>query len=320
MAAFEAETMMTDQERAKALLMNRTEGVSIRRIIRKSARHYVLSILVTLGFLTIAFIQDSRIKYFYMVAFGMSCGVLLRDVASLHRSKKDWGFWSHIMDWKKIEKIAEGERLANQSSEPSAGNADEPLSQLSTQSLRIPPVSPTLPQLLVAGLGFVPVLGLPFSLLSIAWGVSERQRLGGKLVILGIAGPMVSIAVLIGHAWLIILMIYNHSIYGSSQNSLAIWLTSAGTVIETFHRSTGRYPEKLSEMAESGIYQVFYDPSQPGQVVGGWTKQKTFYYQRLSNPSGYYLFSVGEDGKAFTPDDVLPAKSKELPGLRLPNK
>jgi hypothetical protein len=32
------------------------------------------------------------------------------------------------------------------------------------------------------------------------------------------------------------------------------------------------------------------------------------------------LFSVGEDGKAFTPDDVLPAKSKELPGLRLPIK
>jgi hypothetical protein len=313
--------MMTDQERAKTLLMNRAEGFSILRHIQRSGRRYFFNLIAAIALSIIAFNEDGRMKYLYMIALGMSCGVLLRDVTSLHHSKKDWGFWTQIMDWKKIEEITEGKGLANQSLESSAGNADEPLSQLSTQSLRIPPVSPTLPQLLVAGLGFVPVLGLPFSLLSIAWGVSERQRLGGKLVILGIAGPLLSFAVLTGFAWLIIPMIfYDHSIYGRPQKFVANWLTSAGTEIEAFHRSTGRYPEKLSEMAESTRCLVFYDPSQPGQVVGGLTKQKTFYYQRLRNPSGYYLFSVGEDGKAFTPDDVLPAKSKELPGLRLPNK
>jgi hypothetical protein len=313
--------MMTDQERAKTLLMNRAEGFSILRLTRRSGRRYFFNLLVAIALLTIAFKEDGQIKYFYMVAFGMSCGVLLRDVASLYHSKKDWGFWTQIMDWKKIEEITEGKGLANQSSEASAGNADEPPHQFSTQSLCIPPRSPTLPQLLVAGLGFVPVLGLPFALFSIAWGVSDRQRLGGKLVILGIAGPILSFAGFIGFVWFIIPMIFNgHSIYGRPQKFVANWLTNAGTEIEAFHRATGRYPERLAEMAESTRYLVFYDPSQPGQVGGGLTRQKTFYYQRLSNPSGYYLFSVGEDGKAFTPDDVLPAKSKELPGLRLPIK
>jgi hypothetical protein len=313
--------MMTDQERAKTLLLNRAEGFSILRLIRRSWCRYFLNILAAITLSTIAFTENGRMKHFYTVAFGISFGVLLRDAASLHSSKKDWGFWTQIMDWKKIEEITEVKDRANKSSEPSGDNADEPLQQISSQSLSITPGSLTLPQLLVVGLGFVPVLGLPFSLVSIAWGVSERQRLGGKLVILGIAGPILSFAVLIGFFQFIIPKIFHdHPIYGTPQRFVANWLTSAGTEIEAFQRATGRYPERLSEMAESTRYLLFYDPSQPGQVVGGLTKQKTFYYRRLSNPSGYYLFSVGEDGKAFTPDDVLPAKIKELPGLRLPIK
>ena len=42
---------MTDQDTAKALLAHRTEGFSIRRIIRKSARRYFLSILAALALL-----------------------------------------------------------------------------------------------------------------------------------------------------------------------------------------------------------------------------------------------------------------------------
>jgi hypothetical protein len=65
---------------------------------------------------------------------------------------------------------------------------------------------------------------------------------------------------------------------------------------------------------------LFYDPFQPEQIIEGQRKQRTLYYQRLDNPPGYYLFSVGQDGKPFTLDDVLPPLSPDMPGMRHPPK
>ena len=106
--------MKTDQDKAKAILVYRTEGVLIRRIIRESARRYLLSVLLALALLSLAvYEKDISLKLFFMTGFGMYCGALLRDVGWFRRIKKDWSFTARIIDWKKVEAMASGTEAAN---------------------------------------------------------------------------------------------------------------------------------------------------------------------------------------------------------------
>jgi hypothetical protein len=312
---------MMDQDRAKVLLMHRTEGVSTRRIIRKSARHYVCSTLVAFAILTgVLTYKDVRIKLYFMAVFGVCCGALARDTVQLFRMKKDWRFTSRIIDWSKVEAISEGNETANDASVTKSREISEPAEVVAARGLTMIPSDLTLQQLLVAGMGFVPLLGLPFAIFAIAWGLLIRKRCGAKLVIFGTAGPILSSALFVGIAFVGSMIFYGPSAKERTNKFLAPRLMGVGEEIEAFKKASGRYPAKLNEMAQSPRYLLAYDPFQSTQVTKGYTKQPTFYYQRLSDPSGYYLFSVGEDGKPFTSDDMLPAPSNALPGLRLPSK
>lgn len=311
---------MTDQEQAKALLMLRTEGFSIRRLIRRTARKYCFGILVAMALLTIAYKEDGRMKLFYIATFGMHCGILLRDAVTLNRYKKDWTFTARIIDWTKVEAMSEGKDTANDASQVTARELTEPAQVVATGGPTIMPSDLTLQQLLVAGMGFVPFLGIPFALIAIAWGLLIRKRRGAKLVILGMAGPLLSVAAVWGIAFVASMIFYGPSAKERSNKFVATWLMGPGQEIEAYRRVSGRYPERLNEMTESPMGFLFYDPLQPAQIIGAHRKQRTLYYQRLNNPSGYYLFSVGADGKPFTADDVLATKSNSLPGLRLPSQ
>lgn len=176
-------------------------------------------------------------------------------------------------------------------------------------------------QLLLAGIGFLPLLGLPFSLIAIAWGLLVGKRRGTKLVILGAAGPILSLVLVVGFiAFVSPMIFYGPSAKERANKFLVTTLMGACDAIEAFKRASGRYPAKLNELTNSPKYLLTYDPFQPTQITKGYVKQPPFYYQRLSDPPGYYLFSVGKDGKAFTSDDVLPTPGKALPGLRIPSK
>ena len=302
--------------------MDRTEGVSIRRIIRKSARHYVCSILVAFAILAGALTyNDVRMKLYFMTLFGMCCGALARDTVQLRRMKKDWRFTSRIIDWTKVEAMSEGKDTANDASLVPDRELTEPAQVVATGCPTIKPSDLTLQQLLVAGMGFLPLLGLPFAFIAIAWGLLIRQRRGARLVILGAAGPILSFGLIVGFiAFLSPMMFYGPSAEERANKFLVSRLIGICGEIEAFRRASGEYPARLNEMAQSPRYLLAYDSFQPIQTIRGFAKQPTFYYQRLSDPPGYYLFSVGEDGKPFTPDDVLPATSKALPGLRSPSK
>ncbi len=313
---------MKDQDRAKVLLMHRTEGFSIWRLIRKSARHYIFSILAAIALLAGALnYKDVKTKLFFMTVFGVYCGALSRDTGQLRRMKKDWSFTSRIIDWTIVEAMSEGKDTANDALLVTSREHSELAQVVASGGPTVMPSDLTLPQLLVAGMGFLPLLGLPFALFAITWGLLIRKRRGAKLVILGVAGPILSCAISVGFVAFVIPMIfYGPSAKESANKFLGSRLMGAGDEIEAFRRASGRYPAKLNEMAQSPRYLLAYDPFQPTQVVKGYAKQPTFYYQRLSDPPGYYLFSVGEDGKPFTSDDVLPTPSNSLPGLRLPSK
>ena len=115
-------SMKTDQDIAKALLQNRVEGVSICRFIGSSSRRYLLMILAALALLAGAVYEDAMfLKFLLTAGFGLYCGALLRDTGWIRRMKKDWAFTSRIIDWPKVEAMAEGNESANKQIQPIAG-------------------------------------------------------------------------------------------------------------------------------------------------------------------------------------------------------
>ena len=52
--------------------------------------------------------------------------------------------------------------------------------------------------LILAGLGFIPIFGLPFTLITVVWGFALRKRDGARLLILGVLGPVLSLVVTVG--------------------------------------------------------------------------------------------------------------------------
>ena len=107
--------MNTDQTRAKSLLLDRAQGFSVFRFIQRSAWRYVISILVALALLAgVVWVEGMPMKFICMLGFGMYCGALLRDIGWLRRMKNGWEFTSRIIDWGKVEAMAEGREPANE--------------------------------------------------------------------------------------------------------------------------------------------------------------------------------------------------------------
>jgi tetratricopeptide (TPR) repeat protein len=178
-----------------------------------------------------------------------------------------------------------------------------------------------LQHMILAGLGFLPLLGLPFSLITVVWGFFLRKEVGAKLMILGVLGPFLSLAALVGAVSFFQAVIFRSPSIKQQQSVILMQkLSSTAAMIEDFKKQSGGYPANLKDLNESARYLIAYDDTQPSQGSGGFVRQPTFFYQRVSTPPGYYLFSVGQDGKPFTPDDVLPPLSPEVPGLRHPPK
>ena len=173
--------------------------------------------------------------------------------------------------------------------------------------------------LLLAGLGFIPILGLPFSLITVAWGFKLRRRFGLKLLILGLLGPVLSLAVLIGSLIFIISIISSDPSYQIQPASL-FQLARAAESIESSMRKSGEYPAALKDISDGPIHANGDVDPQPSKPSGGIEQQPILYYQRLTTPSGYYLFLIGDDRLPFTVDDVLLPKGHGFPGYRYPPK
>jgi hypothetical protein len=65
----------------------------------------LLLILFVLGFLST---YDLLVKGFCLWGVGMFMGMLLRDLGWFLRLKMQWPFTEAIIDWSKVEAIAEG--------------------------------------------------------------------------------------------------------------------------------------------------------------------------------------------------------------------
>lgn len=163
----------------------------------------------------------------------------------------------------------------------------------------------------IGGLSFIPLLGLPFGLIALVWGLTTKKAGGKKLALTAIFGIMFTLALYGGMFYFGFAKrggLYDELRARSAQNSL----NGLVATIELYKTQHGEYPETLSQL-ESSLPKnspVFLTDSTD---VSFSHKPRYFYYQRAGHDH-YYLRSVGPDGVPFTSDDILPQVKPESSG------
>ena len=152
----------------------------------------------------------------------------------------------------------------------------------------------------IGGLSFIPVLGIPFGLIAIVYGLGTSKIGGKKLAIMGSCGIALT---LLYSSWIYYSAFYDEELMAEvSQNQL----TSLVHAIEFYKTNNGHYPKSLKELQNSlpeDSIPLVYDPmdAMKFDVV-----EPAFYHYVLEGDSHYYLLGVGTDNKPYTRDDVLP--------------
>jgi hypothetical protein len=167
----------------------------------------------------------------------------------------------------------------------------------------------------VGGASFIPLVGAPFGVIAIIWGIARRAR---SLIVLGSCGILFTV---IAYGALFYFgMFQRGGIYDKLRSQLAVtMLDSAVKDIEFYKLQHGGYPASLSEVEPKPKTRInnFIDPT---STQRGGTLNSRFYYQLDPSGNFYYLRSVGPDGIPFTGDDILPTLTEDErknTGLRL---
>jgi len=165
----------------------------------------------------------------------------------------------------------------------------------------------------IGGLAFIPLLGIPFGIAALIWGLRTKKIGGKKLAMLGGAGILVTLA-LYGSLFYFGFAkrggIYDELRTRLAQNNLNTLVQA----VEFYKVQHGSYPESLKALRESLPKDslVFVDDPTDIKFSG---KPRYFYYERVGTDH-YYLRGVGPDGLPFTSDDILP-QVQLTPGSKL---
>lgn len=156
---------------------------------------------------------------------------------------------------------------------------------------------------LVAVLSFIPLVGVLFGTLAIAWGLLNRAAGGKKVALVGTTGIALT-AVL--YSWLFYVGFIQRGgrFEDLRSNQARGFATLLVASIEFYKTQHGHYPETLDVLRKSipATSPVFMmDPSNTSIGDG----PKDLYYE-LAGANHYYLLGVGPDGLPFTDDDILP--------------
>jgi hypothetical protein len=155
----------------------------------------------------------------------------------------------------------------------------------------------------IGGLSFIPLVGVLFGIIAIIWGFCTSRAGGRKLAVLGISG--ISLTILLYGALFYFGFVQRGGVYDGLRAKLAqTTLDSLVQSVEFYRIQNGGYPDSLDQLRaslpkDSPILVI--DPSDIR--LGG--APRPFFYERV-DADHYYLRGLGEDGKPFTADDVLP--------------
>ena len=160
----------------------------------------------------------------------------------------------------------------------------------------------------IAGLSFIPLIGVLFGIITIVFGIVKFNQGGKKLLFLGIAGIMITV-ILYGGLYYFG-FVKRGGVYDESRKKLAKdQLTKLVQTIEYYKVQYDEYPSSLKELKNKlsnknlFIKDIMAVNSEKEEV-------RLYYYKLLKNGKSYYLFSLGIDGIPFTKDDILPDISK----------
>jgi hypothetical protein len=157
----------------------------------------------------------------------------------------------------------------------------------------------------IAGLGFVPLAGIPFAVVAIILGLIKLKIGGKRLIILGCLGILFTVVLYGG--LLYFGSVQRGGVYDKLRGDLArIEITELVRNIEYYKITNGRYPDTLFELQAFLGKETFHRIYDPTQMRSLSYDPKPFYYQLTDDKSHYYLLGVGDDLKPFTRDDILP--------------
>ncbi|WP_343717464.1 hypothetical protein [Inquilinus sp.] len=155
----------------------------------------------------------------------------------------------------------------------------------------------------VGGLSFIPLIGVPFGVIAIVWGLVTKKTGGRKLAILGACGILLTI--LLYGALFYFGFVQRGGVYDDLRAKLAqTTLNGLLPAIEVYRLQNGTYPDSLEQLRASLPKDSAVMVIDPSDVrLGG--APRPFFYQRV-DADHYYLRGLGQDGKPFTADDILP--------------
>lgn len=175
-------------------------------------------------------------------------------------------------------------------------------------SAAAPPAKASWPLFTVAGLAFLPVIGLLFGALGLTWGlISDRPRAMRAALLAG-GGAALNLALLIG------LGVYTSTRHADTFDAVSVAQTRKDLLdlvvaIERYHEENAAYPTSLTALQRrpAALRTInIFDP------MSGFLSPQVYAYTLSRDGRTYDLFSRGPDREPGTPDDVRPALPDSL--------
>lgn len=157
----------------------------------------------------------------------------------------------------------------------------------------------------IGGISFVPLLGVPFGIVAIIWGLLTGRKGGRSLALMGVGGIAVSVVLYGGLFYFG--FVQRDGIYDELRTSMAqLSLNSLVKHIEFYRVTHGEYPDSLQEVVDSVLENgldivMVQDPRQMP-----WQNEPGLFYYRKADNAHYYLRAVGPDGDPWSEGSLGP--------------
>jgi len=155
----------------------------------------------------------------------------------------------------------------------------------------------------IAGVSFIPLIGVVFGIIAIVWGLVTNKIGGKKLALIGACG--IGFSVFLYGSLFYFGFVQKGGVYDDLRAELSkTTITSLVQSIEFYKAQNGEYPETLEVLHKSmpkNSTVFIFDPTDI--QIGG---EPRYFHYELYEKSHYYLLAVGPDNKPYTSDDVLP--------------
>ena len=153
---------------------------------------------------------------------------------------------------------------------------------------------------ILSGFSFVPAIGVFFGILSIFISLFDFKRFK-LLFILGLSG--ITFSIVIYSALFYFSTIYRGGTYDKLRVSMELYLLQdIDKEMNNYKCKFGSFPSELKEVLKVDDRLILKDPI--FNLIKEYKGDSLFYYKQT--PDSFLLFSVGFDGKPFTPDDIHP--------------